>query len=257
MTTTSGTPTTSATANPAPSTRPNPVAKAAACPIGQQLNSMRNGSNGVNIGRKDLKRILAAGDGISLMHQAPKSSSETITSLQQMIRMVPTTRRQPSTVLNVGDRAPDFVLTGSHGRTVASGDLIGRKPFAMRLTRTQNVGIVCPACIPGLDDLTRTHEEFEALGAELLVVFPVKPEQATAVVDELGLPYPVYADNDWILFNQYETRFSAGPPLPAWVVVDVDGIIRYLWRATEGGLYDTYPEGPEILAQLAPLSVGS
>jgi hypothetical protein len=33
-------------------------------------------------------------------------------------------------------------------------------------------------------------------------------------------------------------------------VGDTDGVIRFLWRATEGGLFAHYPEGPEILDAL-------
>ena len=81
-------------------------------------------------------------------------------------------------------------------------------------------------------------------------MFPVSPELTTVIVESLELPYRLYADEDYELFRVYETRFSAGPPLPAWVVIDTDGVIRYLWRATEGGLYDAYPEGPEVLAAI-------
>jgi peroxiredoxin len=87
----------------------------------------------------------------------------------------------------------------------------------------------------------------------LLVVFPISAELTSIVVDSLELPYPLYADEDYTLFRQYETRFSAGPPLPAWIVVDVNGVIRYLWRATEGGLFDHYPEGDEIVEEIRRL----
>jgi peroxiredoxin len=73
------------------------------------------------------------------------------------------------------------------------------------------------------------------------------------LVQSLELPYPLYADEERRLFKAFETGFSAGPPLPAWVVVDTDGVIWYLWRATEGGLYAKYPESAEIVAVLRGL----
>lgn len=82
------------------------------------------------------------------------------------------------------------------------------------------------------------------------MVFPISHELTKVVVDTLDLPYAIYSDEDRELFTAYETRFSAGAPLPAWIVGDTDGVIRFLWRATEGGLFDHYPEGPEILAVL-------
>jgi len=74
------------------------------------------------------------------------------------------------------------------------------------------------------------------------------------VVASLELPYPLYSDEDYDLFTAFETRFSAGPPLPAWVIIDATGVIRYIWRATEGGLFDHYPEGPEIVAEIEGLA---
>lgn len=81
-------------------------------------------------------------------------------------------------------------------------------------------------------------------------MFPCAPELTDVIVETLDLPYRVYADPDRHLYTAYQTRFSAGAPLPAWIIIDPDGIIRFLWRATGGGLYDHYPEGQEILDQI-------
>jgi len=85
------------------------------------------------------------------------------------------------------------------------------------------------------------------------VVFPVTPAQATDVAQALDLPYPIYADEDRALFSAYETRFAAGAPIPAWIVGDADGTIRFLWRGTEGPAWTDYPEGAEILEVLRGL----
>ena len=81
-------------------------------------------------------------------------------------------------------------------------------------------------------------------------MFPVTLAQAKDVVEALDLPYPIYADEDRALFSAYETRFAAGAPIPAWVVGDADGVVRFLWRGTDGTAWGEYPEGPEILAVL-------
>ena len=85
------------------------------------------------------------------------------------------------------------------------------------------------------------------------MVFPISHELTKVVVDSLDLPYPIYADEDRLLFSAYETRFAAGAPIPAWVVGDAEGTIRFLWRGTEGPAWTNYPEGPEILAVLRDL----
>jgi hypothetical protein len=109
--------------------------------IQQRLDAMRSPS-GMGIGKKDLKAIIRAGDGISLMNQAPKTSSENIAALQHMLRRVPTTRRQPRPQLEVGDLAPDFSVVGTNGTTVSLADFVGVRPFAMRLTRAAGSGII-------------------------------------------------------------------------------------------------------------------
>jgi peroxiredoxin len=230
--------------------RPNPIAVAEATGVGQKLAAIRAQRPGWGPSRKDLAKLSRSGDGVSMMNQAPHISSDTVAGLEHMIRMVPTTRRHRPFRLNVGDPAAAFSIQGSDGKTVSLSSLVGRKPFALRLTRAQGSGIICPACVPGLDELTRTYEDFEVMGVELMVVFPVSHELTKDVVDNLDLPYPIYSDEDWTLFKAYDTGFSAGPPLPAWVIGDIDGIIRFLWRAADGGLFDHYPESSEILAEL-------
>lgn len=233
------------------SRRISEIAEAARTGVGARLAALRDDASFLP-NRRDFAKLARARDGVSMMHQAPRTSSEGIGPLQHMIRMVPTARRHLPPRLGIGDTAPDFELRGSQGRAVSSASLAGR-PYALRLTRAVGSGIICPACVPGLDDLVRTHGEFAAAGAELLVVFPVSHQLAVHVVETLELPYPLYSDEDRVLYSAYETRFSSGAPLPAWVVVDAAGVIRFVWRATEGGLLDPYPEAAEILTELRQL----
>jgi peroxiredoxin len=235
-------------------TRVDPVTLAGSTELGRRLASSRGaGDGGLGaLSKKELRKLVRAKDGVSMMAQAPRTSSETIGGLEQMIRMVPTTRRQHAPRLHEGDAFPDFTLLGSHGDTVSLQALRGT-PFAMRLTRAMGTTVICPACVPGLDELTRTHDEFAKLGAQLLVVFPVTHEQTELLVENLGLPYHLYSDENMALYRAFETGYSGGVPLPAWIVGDDKGIIQFLWRATEGGLYDHYVETTEILQVLRAL----
>lgn len=234
--------------------RPNPIAVADATGIGQKLAATRFRRGGWGPSRKDLAKLSRSGDGVTMMNQAPRTSSDMVAGLEHMIRMVPTTRRHKPFRLNVGDPAAPFSIQSSNGETVSLSSLVGHKPFAIRLTRAQGSGIICPACVPGLDELTKTYGDFEAMGAQLLVVFPISHELTKDVVVNLELPYPIFSDEDWTLFKAYDTGFSAGPPLPAWVIGDANGIVRFVWRAADGGLFDHYPESTEILAELKAIT---
>src|SRR5271156_106289 len=139
--------------------RPNPIALADATAVGQKLAALRAGGRGWEPSRKELTKLAKAGDGLALINQAPRTSSEVVSGLEHMIRMVPTTRRHKPFRLGVGDPTPDFAMLGSHGETVSISSLKGRNPFAIRLTRAQGSGNICPRCVPGLDNLTRTYKD--------------------------------------------------------------------------------------------------
>jgi peroxiredoxin len=231
--------------------RVDPVTLAAQTELGRKLPASSGAGSGglATMSKKELRKLVKAKDGVAMIAQAPRTSSDVIGSLEHLLRLVPTTRRQHPARLHEGDAFPHFSLLASSGETVSLGSLRG-KPFAVRLTRAMGTTTICPACVPGLDELTRTYGEFAALGAELMVVFPVTHEHTRILVKNLELPYPLYADEEMALYKEFETGYSGGIPLPAWVVGDAEGVIQFLWRATEGGLYDHYVETPEILEVL-------
>ena len=71
-----------------------------------------------------------------------------------------------------------------------------------------------------------------------------------------------FEDGDaWVIEGYPDPRpfgwgACAGVPLPAWIVCDRGGVIQFLWRATEGGLFDHYAESSEILDVLRVLQSG-
>ena len=233
----------------------NAIAKANQSGIGQKLAAARGGERGIGLSAKEMKKLTRMKDGVAMMTQAPRTSSDTIGTLDHMLRMAPTTRRHDPPRLGVGDMVPAFSLLGSNAETVTPETLRGA-PFAIRLTRASGTTTICPACVPGLDELTRTSGEFDALGAKLIVVFPVTHAQTEILVDTLELPYALYSDENMDMFKEYETGYSGGIPLPAWIVADGDGVIQFLWRATDVGLLDHYAESSEILDVLRVMQGG-
>jgi peroxiredoxin len=77
--------------------------------------------------------------------------------------------------------------------------------------------------------------------------------QANDVVDSLGFPYPVFIDPQWSLYKAYDTGFIGGCPMPAWILIDGAGTIRYLWRAHDQPLGGIYPEADDIVAELGAM----
>lgn len=83
----------------------------------------------------------------------------------------------------------------------------------------------------------------------MLVVFSLTEEQGRAVVESMKLPYPLYMDPDWKVFEDYGTGHVLFGPKQAWVGIDGNGIIRYLWRSGENGKTGRVPMPLEALEQ--------
>ncbi len=118
----------------------NPIATANATAIGAKLSSLRS-TNGFGLSRKEARRLVRANDGVAMANRAPRSRADAVAELQHMLRLVPTTRRQPEERLGAGHRAPTFSLAGSGGVTASSEQLAGRT-IAIRLTRAVRSGVI-------------------------------------------------------------------------------------------------------------------
>jgi peroxiredoxin len=76
---------------------------------------------------------------------------------------------------------------------------------------------------------------------KLAVVLSTTEAQTAAVVEQLGLNYPIYSDESWGIFRAFGTGHVLAAPRQAWVVIDGDGIVRWTWRS---GQRDAGPAVP-------------
>jgi peroxiredoxin len=104
--------------------------------------------------------------------------------------------------------------------------------------------------MPGLADLIQKQGAFDERGVKPIVVVTNPLRQAQEMVEIVGLPYPLYSDPEYQLFGAFQTGWAAGPPMPAWVVVDGEGTIRYVWRLASTGDIGSYIEAEGILAEI-------
>lgn len=71
------------------------------------------------------------------------------------------------------------------------------------------------------------------------------------MVEVLGVPYPLYSDPTYGIWESFGVGFIGGPPMPAWIIVDGDGVVRYFWNSSETQeATPHYPEGREILDEI-------
>ncbi|OSJ33786.1 alkyl hydroperoxide reductase [Bradyrhizobium japonicum] len=172
-----------------------------------------------------------------------------------------------SHALKVGDEAPDFLLPDADGRLHSSEQLRRNGPLVLSFFR----GGWCPFCTAELCALQAAKDEFESVGATLVVVTPETRDFPRQLKRSLGLDLKVLSDVDYgvaisygVLFKvpdeikaHYSGRgFDFGArhgspewmlPIPATYVIDAQGRIRSAFVEPD---FTIREEPAEILASL-------
>lgn len=73
--------------------------------------------------------------------------------------------------------------------------------------------------------------------------------QCRALIEHMGLPYPLWSDSDWKVFDDYGTGHVLFAPKQAWMVIDADGILRWTWRSGEAGKSRQVPMPLDVLEE--------
>jgi len=151
-----------------------------------------------------------------------------------------------SQALKVGDTAPDFVLPDANGRLYSSEQLRRDGPLVLSFFRDG----WCPFCTAELCALQAAKDEFESLGATLVVLTPETKQFPRQLKQSLSLNMKVLSNVDYgvavsysVLFrvpDETKAHYSAlgfdfgarhgSPiwmlPIPATYVIDTKGRIR-------------------------------
>ena len=147
--------------------------------------------------------------------------------------------------LNVGDRAPDFELPGTGGRTYRLAEYRGRK-----LVIAFYPGDFTPTCTKQFCSYRDQSEKLDDLGADVLGISPQSVESHERFTQEKSLNVPLLADEDKSVARAYGV--VAGPLVRrAIFVVDEEGVIGYR-KVSLAGL--TYESADDL--QRAVASVG-
>jgi peroxiredoxin len=172
--------------------------------------------------------------------------------------------------LAAGDTLPDFALRDSAGRSVTSDYLLARGPLVVNFFR----GGWCPYCSLALQAFDEALPDINDLGAELVAVSPLKPEELARTAEERGLrllmlsdPADTYAKVCGVHYEMTEGQaalyrkrgldldaLNAGAgwevPVPATYVVGRDGVIAYAFADAD---WSRRAEPAEVLAALRRL----
>lgn len=129
----------------------------------------------------------------------------------------------------IGSLAPDFKLHATNGQEIALSDFRGKKNVIVFFIRETT----CPQCRTHVTQLGRMYDQFREAGAEIIVILGENVEKAREYARGIGLPFPILSDPDRTIYQLYELeKYFLLFQRTASVVVDKDGIVRYLKRTT-------------------------
>jgi thioredoxin-dependent peroxiredoxin len=163
--------------------------------------------------------------------------------------------------LDVGDRAPDFELPGTGGRTYRLTDYRGQK-----LILAFYPGDATTVCTKQFCSYRDEGDRIDQLGAEVLGVSPQSLESHEHWVKERELNVPLLADVDLEVSKSYGVTGWIGPlgrlaglkdtPGGRYVmrsifIVDEQGIVRHRQVSRTGSSYESVGDLERALAAIA------
>lgn len=161
----------------------------------------------------------------------------------------------------VGDKAPDFELPGTGGRTYRLGDYSGRN-----LILAFYPGDATTVCTKQFCSYRDKGDRLDALGAEVLGISPQSVDSHERWVEEQELNVPLLADEDLAVAKRYGVTGWIGPlarlteledaPGGRYVqraifLIDGDGVIRHRTVSRTGATYESVEDLERAVAAIA------
>lgn len=134
--------------------------------------------------------------------------------------------------VGVGDRAPEFSLPGTGGRTYSLSDYAGTPVVLVFYP-----GDDTPVCTKQLNSYNDDLDQFEGVGAQVLAISAQDITSHDKFSDKHGFNFPLLADTDKAVAGLYGTLGPIGFPRRSVFVIDAQGVIRYAHRAIAGLTY--------------------
>ncbi|MGA0080814.1 MAG: peroxiredoxin [Ilumatobacteraceae bacterium] len=134
--------------------------------------------------------------------------------------------------IKAGDRAPEFTLPGTGGKSYSLSDYAG-KPVVIVFYPGDNT----PVCTKQLNAYNDEMSEFDNVGAQVIGISAQDVSSHDEFSGKHGFAFPLLADVDKYVSQQYGILGPLGFPRRSVFVVDGKGIVRYVHRALAGLTY--------------------
>jgi peroxiredoxin Q/BCP len=146
--------------------------------------------------------------------------------------------------IDVGDRAPDFELPGTGGRTYKLSDYRGRKVILAFYP-----GDFTTVCTKQFCSYRDQGERLDGLGADVLGISPQSVDSHERFTEEKKLNVPLLADEDKSVAKAYGVL--AGPVVRrAIFVIDEQGVVRHRKVTLMGLSFESVDDLEQAVAAL-------
>jgi len=129
----------------------------------------------------------------------------------------------------VGDKAPDFSIPGTGGRSYSLSQYAGQTVVLVFYP-----GDDTPVCTKQLNCYNNELAQFTDVGAQVLAVSAQDMASHERFATKHGFQFPLLSDTDKAVAGLYGTLGPLGFPRRSVFVIDAQGIVRYAHRAIAG-----------------------
>jgi peroxiredoxin Q/BCP len=150
------------------------------------------------------------------------------------------TSRDPRSMTEAGDTAPDFTLSDQDGNDVSLSKLRGRAVVLYFYPKADTPGCTTQAC--GIRD---HRSDYKRAGAVVLGVSPDPVAKLNRFAEKYGLDFPLLADEDhavaeaygvWVEKSMYGRKYMGNERTT--FVIDPDGTVAEVLRKVKPGEHD-------------------
>jgi peroxiredoxin len=129
----------------------------------------------------------------------------------------------------IGSIAPNFNLLATNGNQISLSDFRGKTNVIVFFIRETS----CWQCRTHVTQLGKMYDQFREAGTEIVAILGEDVEKSREYANGIGLPFPILADPDRAVYHLYELeKYFLLFQRTASLVVDKDGLVRYLKRTT-------------------------
>jgi len=154
--------------------------------------------------------------------------------------------------VKVGDKAPDFTLSDADMKTRSLHEFLGQKVVLAFF-----VGAFTSTCTMEMCAFRDSMARLTDLNAQIIGISVNDPFSNKGFAEKNRLPYPILSDYKREVIKRYGLEMPNFAGLEGYtvskraiIILDPEGVIRYMWVAEDPTLEPNYQEIQDALAEI-------